>query len=543
MSRAVEPTAAHRVVSRQPLSAAYSERARWAGEDDASVLLEYGTVLWRRRWVILAVSLATAAVSLAVSLSLRPLYSGEAVLQIEDANRNFLDLESLSPAAPASSPTDVYLPTQVRILESDSLLALVVDRLRLTDRGEFQGEGALRRWARTLDADSAPPLPPEEIALRRARKRLNVERIVQTQLVAVSFESEDPQLAAALPNELAEAFIRKNLELRREAGRSTSEWLERELHEQKTLLEESENHLQSYARRHGLFFTGQAQESIAEDRMRQVQSELLRAEAAAAAAQARFEAAVSNPPETLGEVLSDESLREKETGLTTLRQELAQAELWFKPNYPQVRELRARIGEMETSLGRERANIVQRIENDYRAARRQADLLGLELERQSEAVSGESAAAVQYNILKREVETNRQVYDSLLQRMKDAGVAAAIQNSNITVVDPGARSGRAFAAQHPSQPRLGLAVRIVRGDRVGAGARPRELDPAPPRRCRKAAGAGRAGRDSLVCAAEASASTGSGRQPRTAKSTRVMFRTWCVGGASGPRWPKRSRPR
>ena len=147
-------------------------------------------------------------------------------------------------------------------------------------------------------------------------------------------------------------------------------------------------------------------------------------------------------------MLSDESLREKETGLTTLRQELAQAELWFKPNYPQVRELRARIGEMETSLGRERANIVQRIENDYRAARRQADLLGLELERQSQAVSGESAAAVQYNILKREVETNRQVYDSLLQRMKDAGVAAAIQNSNITVVDP------ARVPVEPSQPNI-----------------------------------------------------------------------------------------
>ncbi len=307
--------------------------------------------------------------------------------------------------------------------------------MRLADAPEFQRVGPLKRLAQAMVATSAT-LSPEEIAVRCARENLAIERIVQTQLVAVRFESEDPELAAAVPNALSEAFIRKNLELRREAGRSTSEWLERELRAQKELLEQAENRLQTYARRHGLFFTGQAQESIAEDRMRQVQSDLLRAEAACAAAQARFEAAVSNPPETLGEVLSDDALRDKGASLTSLRQELAQTELWFKPGYAKVRELRARIGEIEADLGREYSNIVQRIENDYRAARRQADLLSLALERQSKKVSGESAAAVRYNILKREVETNRQVYDSLLQRMKDAGVAAAIQNSNITIVDP-----------------------------------------------------------------------------------------------------------
>ncbi|MBI1356921.1 MAG: polysaccharide biosynthesis tyrosine autokinase [Acidobacteria bacterium] len=416
--------------------------------DDASFLLEYWMVLWRRRWTIALASLVTAALGLAVSMTLTPVYSGEAMLQIEGVNQNFMGLESLNPVAAPTGPINVYLPTQMQILESDSLVASVVDKMGLAERDEFQGEGLSTRLGRKLGLVSTPPLPASEVALKKARKKLSVEPIVQTHLVVVGFQSKDPELAAALPNALAQEFIRKNLELRRDAGKSTSAWLEEELHDQKRLLEDAENSLQTYARKNGLYFTGQAQESIAEDKMRQMQSELLRAEAEAAATQARFEAAVSSAPETLGEVLSDQSLRQKEGALTTLKQELAQTELWFKPNYPRVRELQAQIGEIESTLQQERANIVQRIENDYRTARRRADLLGAELERQIKVVSGESQVAVQYNILKREVETNRQVYDSLLQRMKEAGVAAAIQNSNITIVDA------ARVPLEPSEPNI-----------------------------------------------------------------------------------------
>lgn len=404
--------------------------------DDAGFLLQYWMLLWRRRWLIAAAGLATAALALVFSLSLTPTYSAEAMVQIEGFNPGFMGLDQMSAVATPNGPTNVYLPTQMQILESDSLIAPVAAKLGLAERPEFQGEGLLRRMGRAVGVVTGPPLPADELALRKVHGKLEVEPVVQTHLVLVRFSSSDPELAAELPNTLASAFIAKNLELRREAGKSTSQWLDEELQEQKRLLKESEDRLQSYARRNRLFFTGQAQESIAEDKMRQLQSELLRAEAEAASAQARFEAAVSSPAQTLGEVLSDQSLRQKEAQLTTLRQELAQTELWFKPNYPKVRELEAQIGELESSLLRERSNIVQRIENDYRASRRRADLLNDELERQTKLVSNESEVAVQYNMYKREVETNRQVYDSLLQRMKEAGVAAAIQNSNISIVDP-----------------------------------------------------------------------------------------------------------
>jgi len=416
--------------------------------DDAGFLLQYWMVLWRRRWLILGSGVATAALALAFSLSLTPTYSAEAMIQIEGFNPGFMGLDQMSAIAAPTGPTNVYLPTQMQILESDSLIAPVAAKLGLAERKEFQGESFSRRMGRQLGLVTGPPLPADEVALRKVRSKLAVEPVVQTHLVLVRFSSTDPQLAAELPNTLASAFIAKNLELRREAGKSTSKWLDEELQEQKRLLKEAEDRLQTYARRNRLFFTGQAQESIAEDKMRQLQSELLRAEAEAASAQARFEAAVSNPAQTLGEVLADQSLRQKEAQLTALRQELAQTALWFKPNYPKVRELEAQIGELEATLLRERSNIVQRIENDYRASRRRADLLGDELERQTKLVSNESEVAVQYNMYKREVETNRQVYDSLLQRMKEAGVAAAIQNSNISIVDP------ARVPLEPSEPNV-----------------------------------------------------------------------------------------
>lgn len=404
--------------------------------DDAGFLLQYWLLLWRRRWTIVLASVATAALAFLVSLTITPKYSAEAMLQIEGFNPSFLGLDQMRAVAAPTGPTNVYLPTQMQILESDSLVAPVALKLALAEREEFQGEGLIRKLGRLVGTVAGPPLPPNEVAIRKMRKQLEVEPIVQTHLVLVRFSSADPKLAAEVPNTLASAFIAKNLDLRREAGRSTSKWLDEQLQSQKQVLKESEDRLQDYARRNRLFFSGEARESIAEDKMRQVQSELLRAEAAAATAQARFEAAVSSPAQTLGEVLADESLRQKETQLTNLRQELAQTELWFKPNYPRVRELQAQIGEIEASLVRERGNIVQRIENDYRASRRRADLLSSEMERQTRLVSNESAVAVQYNMFKREVETNRAVYDSLLQRMKEAGVAAAIQNSNISIVDP-----------------------------------------------------------------------------------------------------------
>jgi polysaccharide biosynthesis transport protein len=433
-TQSIQPAAAAPAARYSPVQQSIPQRS--IELDDAGFLLQYWNLLWRRRVAIFAAGAATATLALAFSLMMTPMYSAEAMLQIEGFNPGFLGLDQMSAVAAPNGPTNVYLPTQMQILESDSLVAPVAGRLGLAQREEFQGEGLMRRLGRMVGAVSGPPLPPDEVALRKMRKNLSVEPIVQTQLVLVRFRSADPTLAAELPNTLASAFITKNLELRREAGKSTSQWLDEELQSQKSLLREAENKLQSYARRNGLFFTGQAQESIAEDKMRQVQTELLRAEAEAAQAQARFEAAVSNPPETLGEVLSDQALRLKEKELTDLRQELAQAELWFKPNYPRVRELQVQISEVEGSLMRERGNIVHRIENDYRAARRRADLLANELERQTRLVSNESEVAVQYNMFKREVETNRQVYDSLLQRMKDAGVAAAIQNSNISIVDP-----------------------------------------------------------------------------------------------------------
>src|SRR5205807_2159405 len=177
-------------------------------------------------------------------------------------------------------------------------------------------------------------------------------------------------------------------------------------------------------------------ENVTEEKLRQLQAELTKAQSDRAAKQSKFEQANSAPVESLPEVLDDVSLRDSQIKLTDLRRQRAELTMALTPAHYKVQRIEAQIAELETDLKKSRTNILSRIHNEFEASRRRENLLAADYAAQSALVSKQAGKTIHYNILKREVDTNRQLYEGLLQRVKEAGVASAMRASGIHVVDP-----------------------------------------------------------------------------------------------------------
>jgi len=414
-------------------------------------LFEYWQILGRHRNLILALALLSALAGFLISLPQKPLYRASTTIEIQGLNENFLNMRDVDPtAATAAFSPESYLETQVKILESESLADRVVARQRLHERPEFAKPGrdwsGLERW---LGLPVARPLTPNQQARKRVQDSLKVKQSRTHRIVEVSTDAPDPNVAAELANALAEEFIQQNVEVRWNAAQRTGQWLANQLGDVKTRLVESEEKLQAYARANDLLFTSE-KDSVAEVRLRQVQEELSRAQADRVLRQSRWEQAANAPAESLPEVLDSNTLRDYQTRLTDLRRQLAELRPQYKPAHYKVQRLEAQVGELEKALEKEQANILNRIGNEYQSAVRREDLLARAYETQAGQVSGEAARSIQYNTLKREVDTNRQLYDSMLHKVKEAGIASAIRASNIRVVDP------ASPPPAPYRPNAGL---------------------------------------------------------------------------------------
>jgi succinoglycan biosynthesis transport protein ExoP len=316
-------------------------------------------------------------------------------------------------------------------------------------------------WLRHL------PLPASAASsqsiVEMAAKKLKVTQSGQTRIVEVSFDATEPNLAAHLANTLTSEFIEENLQARWQVNRRTSDWLVGQLDDMRGKLRRSEDDLQAYARQKGLMYTGDKQ-SVSEEKLRQLQLELSKAQADRVEKQSRFEVARSASVETVPEVLNDGSLRAMETNLTDLRRQDAELGITFKPDYAKTKRVRAEIETLESAIEEKRAAIVDRIDNELRESKRREQLLAAAYNAQTQSVVDDSAKSVQYDILKHEVDSNRQVYEAMLQRVKESSIVSAMKATNVRVIDA------AKPPLHPHSPNLPLnsAAGLMCGLLLGA---------------------------------------------------------------------------
>ena len=427
-------------------------------------LLEYGRMLARNKGTPAIAACLGMLAGLLLSLPQTPIYQGRTSLEIESLNENFFNLREVNPTTVNSRfNTEFEIATQVKILQSRALVGKVVDALQLDRKPRFNASGGrLSAWRQALGLADPEPVPARERAIEAAAASFRVEPSRRTRIVEIVSEWPDPDLAADFSNTLADAFIEHNLEARWKSTRRSGEWLSRQLDELRVKLEKSEERLQRYARQSGLLFTDE-KDSVAEQRLAQLQAELSRAQGERISKQSRFELARGVEPESLPGIVDNTTLRGYQVRLTELRRELAELDSRFTPAHQKVKGAAAQVGELEAALEAERSHIIERIRNDYEAALRRERLLADDYANQAGLVSEQAGRSIQYNIYKREVDTNRELYDNLLRRVKEAGVASAMRAGNIRIVDRAQPPRTAVKPDHRINSLLGLLGGLLLG--------------------------------------------------------------------------------
>lgn len=423
--------------------------------EEALDLFAYWRVIRKRRWTILAIFSVLFALVLIWTLKQKPVYRATALLEIERESQNIPNVQELFQAEGVS---DSYLETQYKILKSTSLARRVINQLRLDEIEEFNPPKP--RWSGRKENTY-------QDVLERFQERLRIEPVKRSRLVRLSFESMDPELAARIVNTLASNYIDQIIEDRRQASREASEWLLTQLESTRASLEKAEKDLQAYVRDNGLEFLDaeNTSENLVNRRLRQLQGELTSVELARYQKESLYMLVEAGDHGSLPGVFETKFMGDLTVRLAELKREHAKLAPVFTSEYPTVKQIEKQIEEIEIVLERERRRGAQRITNDYLAAVRREEFVQQAFEREQERAKRVSETLVQYNILKRELETNQSLYAGLRDNLKQTVVSAVWTASNIHIVDD------AEAPEKPAKPKvlLNLAMAVVLGLGLGVG--------------------------------------------------------------------------
>ena len=401
------------------------------------LLLEYWHMLRRRKGTLVLFACLGLLAGVLLTLPQTPVYQARTTLEIQDLNENFLNMRDVNPNANdgAAQPSGSDLQTQISILQSESVLKQVIADLDLSARLASEKERSrLSSWRKALRLPESKP-PAGEDLLPMVAANLKVRAVANTRLVEILYDSTDPRVAAGVANALTAAFIQQNLESHWKTTQQTGEWLTRQMEDVRIKLEKSEEQLQAYATTAGLLFTSE-KDNVAEAKLRQLQEELSKAQADRVTWQSKYERVATASPDSLPEVLDDATLKDYQVKLTDLRRQLAELSSTLTPLHPSVKKVQAQVAALEAARDSERANVTRSIQNQFQSAQRREKLLAASYDAQARLVTEQAGKATHYDILKREVDNNRQLYDSMLQHVREAGIASALHASNVRVVDP-----------------------------------------------------------------------------------------------------------
>jgi len=410
------------------------------GNREPSGLIDY--------WYVISGKLPLIALMVVVGIGLgtfwslwqEPVYQARLTIEIQNPNENALSVKigGLESEGNASSP-EAYLPTQAQILQSLTLRSKSLSKLRTQ---ALQAPATTRSRASQLLARLGLTSGSPAKASFPSQSDVKVHVQENTRIVEVLVDSTNAMIAASYANALAREYIESNLQSRRDAITKAQEFLRAQSEELKGKLQNSEREAQAYGRASNLMFTG-ANSSVEQERLKQTQEALSQAQAARIEKQSAYQMVSSSTADSVPQVIDNVRLSDYQSQLATLRRQLAELNAQFTPEHPKVRQLRAQIDDLDATFKKERDNILVRVRNEYQAALTRERLLSAAYQKQSELVSRQMEQTTNYNILEREAETNRQLYDSLLKNAKEADIASAMRGSNARVID---------AAEPPSHP-------------------------------------------------------------------------------------------
>jgi capsular exopolysaccharide synthesis family protein len=435
-------------------SPALESSPEFAEEPAGRNLLEWWRI-FRRYFMLLAVLAIIGAVTgYLLTLPQKTMYRARASLQFRTPQD-----PGQSPTEPGTRPApgldETYLQTEIKVLQSEKLAQRVITKLKLDACPDFYSIASVGSRVRKLLGVPVRDPDPSRRALIALQDNLKVRPAGQTRIVEILSDAPDPNLAASIANTLATEFIDQNIEARKDNTQTNNIWLAEQLYDLKSTLELSERSLQQYANSSGLLFTSDTG-NVSDERLRQLEAELSKAQAERVSQQSQNELVASSSPDTLPAVLDNEVLHQYRSKLADLRRELAELTNDLTPNHYKVKRQQAQIAEMESALDKERDNIIARMLNQYRASMSREATLKSAYNDQAKEVLKQSEKSIRYNILKHEMDANRQLYESMLQRVKDSHIQSAMAGSNIMILDSATAPLGPYSPDRPLEMFLGL---------------------------------------------------------------------------------------
>ncbi len=439
-------------------------------------LWKYFDVLVRRRWSIAAVFTVSVLAALVLTLASTPMFQSTALLQIQPNGPNILSFQDVQESIGQAQAYPDFFQTQYSILNSRALARRTIEKLDLASEADFNPElrepGLLARATGALrsvlpgsgEEREFSELEREHQLVSAFLSEIEIAPRRKSFLVELSFSSPSPELAAAVARTTAEEYIDLTLDQRIESASQGRAFIEKQLSKTKARLEQTEIELQEFARGRDIIALEQ-EESMVHARLSDLNERLTAAQGARIEIEAKYKRSKTPGRYDLPELVNSPLLKTLVEDLTTLEIELAQLEATFTDEYPEVKRLGARVGILRKRIRTEEDRLLASVHADYDASVERESMLRTEMEKQRQIVTAYEEKAIDFKIMRREVDTNRTIYEHLLGRLKEVEVTEAVRASNVTILDP---AEIPLETDRPSMP-LNMAFSLLIGVFGGVG--------------------------------------------------------------------------
>jgi capsular exopolysaccharide synthesis family protein len=397
-----------------------------SGDDHLSIA-DLWRVLQKRLWLVLGSLFLVVLFVTTISFLLPRRYDASSKLLLDLEGSENLALDQV--VMPVGIDLDTKLQTQIRIVQSDTIAASVIEELGLQNEPEFAGkQPGPRRSLANLDVRVRAAL------VDRFHRGLTVNLIPKTEIIEIHFRSGDASFAANVANAVARTYIENNFQTKYQAMQQTSDWLTKQLDDVKNKGEIAEQQLISYQKKTGLLGTDETH-NIVVDRLELLNKALSEAEGDRIMKEAKYRIAMTENPDLIANIVPESLLGALYKQRADSRSEYAQLAAKYGVSYPRVIQLQSQLNELDSSISQETVKVSETLRAEFRAALRSQEMLQAAFEKQKDNAFKMNQDAIQYGIMRREVESSRDLYEGLLKKLKEAGILAGLRSSNINIID------------------------------------------------------------------------------------------------------------
>ncbi|HEY0111900.1 MAG TPA: polysaccharide biosynthesis tyrosine autokinase [Allosphingosinicella sp.] len=433
---------------------------RAAKSDSRFDINEIWRIVAKWWWLITAIAVACLLAAIVISLMITPMYRAQATIEVNPEGVQVVD-QKMGEVQPTQGNMREFLNTQVGLLKSRSLAERVARSTNIANDGKI--------------FDQEQPRQAREVAAAgMVQGSVNIAPQRDSSLIAIAVEGPNPELAAKLANAYADNFIQSNMERRYEATSYARNFLQQRIAAVKTKLEQSERQLVAYAKQMGILTlsvdsggTGSVrqEQSIDAATLIQTNNSLAEARSDRIAAEQRYREAAGAQARVA--TISDPTVQALGQQRAQLESQYQQKLALFKPDFPEMVQLRTQIESLDKEIARQRSNVAGStsgsLQADYQAALARENALQAKVNEGKAGLMALRERSIQYTILQREVDTNRSLYDALLQRFKEVGVAGGVGANVVSVVDRAQVPGGPFKPNLPLNIMIGLAIGLLLG--------------------------------------------------------------------------------